>query len=49
MAETKDWAQAQIDGADIHAAADQEWAKVNKVYPPKHWHEMVFGADNSAA
>lgn len=40
----KDWAQAHVNGADIHALADAEWSKVNRVHPPPTWRELVFTA-----
>jgi hypothetical protein len=44
MSVAKDWAQAHADGADIHALADAEWAKVAKVHPAPTWRERVFTA-----
>jgi RecA-family ATPase len=44
MSVAKDWAQAYTDGADIHALADAEWAKVAKVHPAPTWRERVFTA-----
>jgi RecA-family ATPase len=40
----KDWADAHTNGADIHAAADREWSKINKVHPTPTWRERVFTA-----
>jgi hypothetical protein len=40
----KDWAEAHVDGVNIHAAADREWSKVNKVHPPPTWRDLVFSA-----
>jgi RecA-family ATPase len=44
MRAAKDWNDAHVDGEDIHAAADREWSKVNKVHPPPTWRDMVFKA-----
>jgi AAA domain len=32
------------DSADIHAAADVEWGKINRVHPAPTWRERVFTA-----
>ena len=44
MTTAKDWAETHVNGTDIHALADLEWSKVNKVHPPLSWRECVFSA-----
>lgn len=40
----KDWAEAHLNGGDIRAAADREWARANKLLPQPSWQTRIFTA-----
>jgi len=42
----KDWAEAHLNGDDIRASADREWARANKIHPQPEWQTRIFTASD---